>query len=83
MKLRAGSLLPWTRPPYGYRVDPDHPRDPAGVRLEPAEAALVQDLLPAMRPAVSLFALALHVQALGVLTRVAGCAGTPRRFAAC
>ena len=23
MKLRAGSLLPWTRPPYGYRVDPD------------------------------------------------------------
>ena len=25
MKLRAGSLLPWTRPPYGYWVDPDHP----------------------------------------------------------
>jgi site-specific DNA recombinase len=21
-KLRAGILLPWTRPPYGYRVDP-------------------------------------------------------------
>ena len=69
MKLRAGSLLPWTRPPYGYRVDPDHPRDPAGVRLEPAEAALVQDLFARYEePAVSLFALALHVQALGVLT---------------
>ena len=22
-KYQAGSLLPWTRPPYGYRVDPD------------------------------------------------------------
>ena len=32
-KLEAGLLLPWTRPPYGYRVDPDRPRDPAGVRL--------------------------------------------------
>jgi len=28
MKYRAGKLIPWTRPPYGYRVDPDHPRDP-------------------------------------------------------
>jgi len=26
-KLRAGILLPWTRPPYGYRVDPERPRD--------------------------------------------------------
>jgi site-specific DNA recombinase len=43
-KLRAGTLLPWTRPPYGYRLDPDHPRDPAGVRLDEAEAAVVRDL---------------------------------------
>jgi site-specific DNA recombinase len=33
-KLQAGSLLPWTRPPYGYRTDPDRPRDPGGVRVE-------------------------------------------------
>jgi site-specific DNA recombinase len=28
-KLRAGLLLPWTYPPYGYRLSPDRPRDPA------------------------------------------------------
>ncbi len=43
-KLRAGVLLPWTRPPYGYALDPDHPRDPAGVRLAPAAAAIVQEM---------------------------------------
>ena len=34
--LRAGRLLPWTVPPYGYRLDPHRPRDPAGVRLDAA-----------------------------------------------
>src|SRR5262245_32291176 len=43
-KLPSGQLLPWTRPPYGYRVDPDRPRDPAGVRADPAEAATVAEL---------------------------------------
>jgi site-specific DNA recombinase len=43
-KLRAGALLPWTRPPYGYRVDPERPRDPAGVRLDAAEAAVVAEI---------------------------------------
>lgn len=32
MKLRAGQLLPWARAPLGYRVDPERPRDPAGLR---------------------------------------------------
>jgi site-specific DNA recombinase len=31
-KLRAGTLLPWTTPPFGYRLDPERPRDVAGVR---------------------------------------------------
>src|SRR4051794_20239208 len=44
IKLRAGCLLPWTRAPYGYRVDPDRPRDPAGITVEPAEAAVVREL---------------------------------------
>ena len=43
-KLRSGLMLPWTRPPYGYRADPDRPRDPAGVRVDPTEAALVAEL---------------------------------------
>lgn len=43
-KYRAGGLLPWTRPPYGYRVDPERPRDPAGVRVEPTEAAVVAEM---------------------------------------
>src|SRR3954452_17868638 len=43
-KLEAGTLLPWSRPPYGYRVNPERPRDPAGVRLDEAEAAVVRDL---------------------------------------
>jgi site-specific DNA recombinase len=43
-KLRSGQMLPWTRPPYGYRADPDRPRDPAGVHADPAEAATVAEL---------------------------------------
>jgi site-specific DNA recombinase len=43
-KLQAGVLLPWIRVPYGYRVDPDRPRDPAGVRQDEAEAAVVAEM---------------------------------------
>ncbi len=44
MKLRAGTLLPWTHPLYGYRVHPDRPRDPSGVTVHPTEAAIVAEL---------------------------------------
>jgi site-specific DNA recombinase len=44
MKLRAGLLLPWTRAPYGYRLNPERPRDPAGVRLDEAQAAVVAEI---------------------------------------
>jgi site-specific DNA recombinase len=43
-KYRAGLLLPWTEPPYGYTQDPDHPRSPDGVRLDPVAAALVAEM---------------------------------------
>ena len=48
-KLRAGLLLPWTYPPYGYRLHPDRPRDPSGVTLDPAEAAVVAELFALYR----------------------------------
>ncbi len=44
-KYQAGGLLPWTHPPYGYRVDPARPRDPAGVRVEPGEAAVIAEMV--------------------------------------
>ena len=43
-KLQAGILLPWTTPPFGCRVDPDRPRDPAGVRLDETQAAVVSEM---------------------------------------
>src|SRR5215211_906878 len=42
--LRAGRLLPWSTPPYGYRLDPRRPRDPAGVRVDEAGAATVRQI---------------------------------------
>src|SRR5947208_2967913 len=44
-KYQAGCLVPWTHPPYGYRVDLERPRDPAGVRLEPDEAAVIAEMV--------------------------------------
>ena len=46
-KLRAGTLLPWTRAPYGYRLHPERPRDPAAVQINPVAAAVVQELFAA------------------------------------
>ena len=44
-KLRAGTLLPWTRAPYGYRLDPERPRDPQGVHIDEAEAVVIRQLV--------------------------------------
>jgi site-specific DNA recombinase len=43
-KLRSGQLLPWTRAPYGSRLDPDRPRDPSRVRIDPVQAAVVEQM---------------------------------------
>jgi site-specific DNA recombinase len=74
-KLRAGMLLPWTYPPYGYRLRLDRPRDPRGVTTDPTEAAVVAELFAMYRePGVSLMQLALHLDRRGVPTP----SGTPR-----
>jgi site-specific DNA recombinase len=44
MKRRAGLLLPWATTPDGYRVAPEWPRDPASVRIDPAEGATGREL---------------------------------------
>jgi site-specific DNA recombinase len=73
-KLQAGTLLPWTRPPYGYRLDPDRPRDPRGVRLEPAEATVVRDLFAwYLDEGLTLVGLANRLRTLGVCSPL-GCA---------
>ena len=43
-KLRAGRLLPWTRAPYGYILDPERPRDPNRVRIDPVKANIVRQI---------------------------------------
>jgi site-specific DNA recombinase len=43
-KLRAGQLLPWVNTPYGYRCDPEHPRDPTRLHIEETEASVVRQL---------------------------------------
>jgi site-specific DNA recombinase len=68
-KLQAGLLLPWTRAPYGYRVDPERPRDPAGVRIEESEAAIVREMFAwYAEKAHSLCSLARLLEELGIRT---------------
>jgi site-specific DNA recombinase len=69
MKLQSGGLLPWTAPPYGYRVNPEHPRDPKGVQLDEVAAAVVQEMFAwYAEDHTSLFGLAKHLQGMGALS---------------
>ena len=66
-KYKAGLLLPWTHTPYGLRVDPDRPRDPAGVRLDEAKAAVVAEIFAVyLEPGMSLFGVSRHLREMGV-----------------
>jgi site-specific DNA recombinase len=42
--LRAGQIVPWTVPPFGYRHDPLRPRDPAGVQIDEDAAHVVRQI---------------------------------------
>jgi site-specific DNA recombinase len=43
-RLRAGQMLPWVRVPFGYQTDPQRPRDPAGLRLDPYASTIVKQI---------------------------------------
>jgi site-specific DNA recombinase len=68
-RLRSGQLLPWTRAPYGYRLHPERPRDPAAVTVDPAAATIVQELFAAYAAGgVTLHGLAERLTARGTPT---------------
>ena len=66
-KLRAGTLLPWTTAPFGYRLDPERPRRADAVRVEPGEAVLVAQLFDwYLEPQATVYRLARRLTDLGV-----------------
>ena len=68
-KLRSGQLLPWLRVPFGYRTDPERPRDPAGLRVEEYEAAIVRQMFAwYLEQGATLGTIARRLAAAGVLT---------------
>src|SRR5260370_837660 len=71
----AGTLVPWTRPPLGYGLDPGRPRDAAAVRVDPGEAVLVAQLFGwYLEPQATLYQLTVRLADLAVPTP----AGKPR-----
>src|SRR5215469_3686343 len=72
-KLRAGTLLPWTTAPFGYRLDPERPRRADAVRVDPSEAALVAQLFDwYLEPGATIYRLAGRLTDLGVRTPMGG-----------
>ncbi|HJY71222.1 MAG TPA: recombinase family protein, partial [Streptosporangiaceae bacterium] len=68
-RLRAGTLLPWTTAPFGYRLDPGRPRLASAVRVDPGEAALVAQLFDwYLEPQGTVYRLARRLTDLGVPT---------------
>ena len=72
-KLRAGTLLPWTTAPFGYRLDPERPRRADAVRVDPGEAALVAQLFDwYLEPQATIYRLAARLTDLGVPAPMGG-----------
>src|SRR5437763_10482921 len=72
-KLRAGTLLPWTTAPFGYRLDPERPRRADAVRVDPGEAVLIAQLFDwYLEPGATIYQLAARLTDLGVPTPMGG-----------
>ena len=68
-KLRAGTLLPWTTAPFGYRLDPERPRRADAARTDPGEAALIAQLFDGyLEPGATIYQLAARLTDPGVPT---------------
>jgi site-specific DNA recombinase len=68
-KYKAGNMLPWTLAPYGYRLNPDRPRDPSGVSIEASEAVIVNEIfIYYIQQGHSLGGLARYLMEKGILT---------------
>ena len=68
-KLRSGTLLPWTRVPYGYGVDLDRPRDPGGVQIDAAAGAVIQEIFACyLEDGATLSRVAVALEQHGILT---------------
>jgi site-specific DNA recombinase len=68
-KLRAGQLLPWIHTPYGYRCDPQYPRDPTRLRIEETEASIVRQMFSWYADeGLSIHAIAARLMTLGIPT---------------
>ena len=66
-RLRAGQLLPWVRVPFGYQVDPQRPRNPAGLQRDPYAAALVEQLFAwYLEEGATLLSLATRLKTAGI-----------------
>ena len=72
-RLRAGTLLPWTTAPFGYRLDPERPRRADAVRVDPGEAVLIAQLFDwYLEPGATIYQLAARLTDLGVPTPMGG-----------
>ena len=68
-RYHAGNLLPWSRPPYGYQADFDHPRDPTLLKTAPAESAVVLRMFEGyLEPGKTLYLIARELNGLGLPT---------------
>ena len=43
-KWRSGQRLPWSVPPDGYVMDPERPRDPRRLQVDPVKAAVITQM---------------------------------------
>jgi site-specific DNA recombinase len=68
-RIRAGQLLPWVRLPFGYQTDPQRPRDPAGLRLDPSASEVVKQIFAwYLEEGTSLSTITTRLAAQGVAT---------------